>query len=122
MYNTLAIINKGLIENKKNVFVTNTNKSLIISKILYNQGIITNYQVIFNKIKIYFNIVNSKKIFNKIKNYKKLNNNKYVTYKQIKRMFFLQNKHLILTTSIGIITSEVALKNKKGGCILLELI
>lgn len=122
MYNTLSIINKGLIENKKSVFILNTNKNLVISKLLYNQGVITNYQIIFNRIKVVFNLINNNKIFNKLKNYKKLNVNKYVTHKQLKRMFFLHNKYLILTTSIGIITSEFALKNKKGGCILLEFI
>ncbi len=122
MYNSLAILNRGLLEKKKYVLLDNNNKNISLVKIFYNNGYIFNYSIVYNKIKIEFNIFNDKFIFNKLKLYKTANLKKYVTLKQLKRMVFLENKKLILNTSLGILDSNVALKRNIGGCILFEFI
>lgn len=122
MYKILSIINRALIEKKKNVLLPNTVKSLLFCKLLYKQLIISKYIINFNKINIYFNVINNKLIFNRLKTYKHLNTGKYLTYKKLKKVVFVQKKILILTTPVGIISSEMALKYKTGGTILVELI
>lgn len=120
MYNTLAILNRGLIERKKHVILSNTNKNLLIVKIFYSNGYIFNYSILYNKIQVEFNIYNDKLIFNALKTYKSFSTRKYITLKQLKRMVFLENKKLILTTNLGILDSNTALKKNVGGCILFE--
>lgn len=121
MYNAVSILNRGLLEKKKFISLANTNKNLILVKIFYDNGYIFNYNILYNKIQIEFNIYNNRFIFKSLKTYKSLNTKKYVTLKQLKRMVFLENKKLILTTSFGILDSNCALKKNVGGCILFEL-
>lgn len=122
MYNTLSIINKGLLEKKQKITLNYNNKNLLLVKIFYNNGYVFNYNISYNKIEVMFNIFNNKLIFNNLKFYKSLNVRKYITYKQLKRLVFLKNKKLILDTSFGILDSGLALKYRIGGCILFEFI
>ncbi|MFN4152420.1 MAG: hypothetical protein ACK4IX_15880, partial [Candidatus Sericytochromatia bacterium] len=96
MYNAVSILNRGLLEKKKFISLANTNKNLILVKIFYDNGYIFNYNILYNKIQIEFNIYNNRFIFKSLKTYKSLNTKKYVTLKQLKRMVFLENKKLIL--------------------------
>lgn len=121
MHNTLSILNRGLLEKKKNVAINFTNNNLLLVKIFYSNGYVLNYRVLYNKIHLQFNVFNNKFIFNSFKLYKNFNNKKFVTLKQLKRMVYLENKKLILNTSLGILYSSDALKKCVGGSILLEL-
>lgn len=122
MFKVLAIINRGIKEKKKYIYVLNNNTSLDIIKILYKKGYIVNYKFYFNSIKIEFNIYQNKIVINSLKFYNHLNLQKYVTYKQLKRMIFIKNKKLLVSTVNGIIMGDLALKYKIGGLILAEFI
>lgn len=120
MYNILALINKGIKENKKYINIPYSLLNLKIIKLLYEKGYLLNYRLFYNKIKIELNIYENNLIFLNIFFYKNLQMKKFVTYKQLKRLTFVKKKKLLLSTSKGILLNEIALKYRIGGCILIE--
>jgi ribosomal protein S8 len=117
----LAIINRGIKEKKKNIDIPYTPFSISIIKLLYKEGYIFNYIILYNIITIELNIYENKLIINSFKLYKRTNPRIYLNNKQLKKMIFKKNKRLLLSTSKGILSNDKALKYGIGGLILSEI-
>lgn len=122
MFKTLAIINRGIKENKKLIILPNNKLTINIVKILYNNGYISNYFFMYNSIKIELTYYQDHLIINKLKCYNNFNLKKYITYQQLKRMVFFKKKRLLLSTCYGVVMGDLAIKYKTGGYIISEFI
>jgi len=120
MLNIIGLINKGIIEKKKYVKIPYTLTSLKIIKLFYNKGYIFNYEILYNIIQIELNIYENTFVLNNFHFYKSFQLKRHITHKQHKRLFFIKNKKLLLSTSKGLLLSETALKYNIGGCILVD--
>jgi ribosomal protein S8 len=119
LYNIISILN-----NQSGIFITvplNKNNLQLI-KLLYNEGYIQNYVILYldMKIKIEFTYYEGVKVYNGIKLYYKMGDYFYVTYKQLIKLH-KKNKKFIISTCNGLLLSDKAIKYKIGGKILGEL-
>lgn len=117
----LGIINRGLIEKKKNIKIPYYGISHKIVKLLYKEGYIFNYKINYNCIIVENHIKEGKLVSNGIKIYKKLKIRSYIKYKELNKIIIKKNKRYIISTTNGICTSNTALKYKLGGLVLGEI-
>lgn len=99
--------------------VPHTKKNLILSKYLYSQGLIQNFQLIQNQIILQLNyqLIGKKLI-------KKLSKKKIKNALKVKDMVYLTslNSSLVISSSEGYQCVEYLKKNKKGGIPVYKVI
>lgn len=118
-------INTGLKHRQEKVFFHQLKRSVKceqIFKILIQYNIIRGVTFYDSHLKGYWVFFD---FFNKIPNFKLLfkpSLKKTITYKSLKHVFYFKSKTFyILSTSKGIMCSNLALKNKIGGLLLYEV-
>lgn len=94
--------------------------NLNLIKHLYSKGYLFNYKLFYNKIILELNIYENELLLTNFYFYKASQGNRYITYKQLKRLIFKKHKKLLLSTNKGVLFSDIALRYKIGGCILVE--
>jgi len=82
----LALINKGLKQHKKIICIPYSKSSIKIVQLLYDEGYIFTYKIIYNKIILEFNMKEGKLMCNGIRLYKKNNNKSYISYNSLKKI------------------------------------
>jgi len=116
-YNILNISKQHVVK------ILYTKKVLRIIKLFYKIGLINNYFIYKKKhffyLKFSLFFYKNTVFFKNIKIISTSTKKHYITYKTLKLLnFFLKSSILILSTSLGILTHNQALKNKIGGLLL----
>ncbi len=119
--NMLTIIRNGQLSKKDNVIVYHSKIKESITKILFNEGYIKNYSLLFNnkikKILINLKYFLNKPVINIIKRISKPSLRIYNNYNNLP-IIYSNLGTLIISTNLGLLTDKQAYKLKTGGEIL----
>jgi ribosomal protein S8 len=119
----VSVLNQSLQTNKTIFFVPLNRINLLISSLLYKENLIFSYQInyYFNKIKINLNKLDNQFIFYKVRRISKPSRRIYIKLEELKRRSIKENRFYILSTNIGLLTSNEAIKKNISGEILMEI-
>jgi small subunit ribosomal protein S8 len=118
-----SILNQSLQTNKVILFVPLNRMNLLLSSLLYKENLIFSYQVNYyiNKIKIHLNKLDNQFTFYRIRRISKPSRRIYIKIEELKRRAMKEGRFYILSTNIGLITSNEAIKKNISGEILMEI-
>jgi ribosomal protein S8 len=121
--NFVSILNQALKTNKTILFVPNNRINFLICSLLYKENLIYLYQLNYstNKIKIYLNKLDDQFIFTKISRISKPSKRVYYKGEELRRKVVKEGRFYILSTSMGIVTSNEAIKNNIFGEVIMEI-
>jgi ribosomal protein S8 len=118
----LALIKQAVLQKKLYVAVPYCNKIYYVIKLLFKYGFLYSYFIKNNKIEIYFASYKSEYLLHKLLIYYKPTKMTSLSYKNLKKAVYHKNRFFILSTELGICTSNKALQNKLGGNIIIEIL
>jgi ribosomal protein S8 len=121
LYSTLAILNQAVKNKSKLARIPYNKKGLDIIKILYNLGYIVSYNLDFNKIIVELRYYQDNPVLNGFFFYSRPGHVKTISINKLRQVFKRKNKIFILSTSIGICTTQDALRLNIGGILLAEI-
>jgi ribosomal protein S8 len=121
--NFTAIINQAVKTNKNIIFVPYTSVTLNLCSLFYKEGLIYLYQINYREktIKICMNQLDNNFIFRKIHRISKPSKRIYWTISQLKNKVMKEGRYYILSTNVGLITSNQALIKNISGEIWMEI-
>jgi ribosomal protein S8 len=121
--NFVAIINQAVKTNKNTIFVPYTRVTLNLCSLFYREGLIYVYQIDYkeNKIKICINQLDNNFIFFKVRRISKPSRKIYWPINKLKNKVIKEGRFYILSTNIGLITSNQALIKNVSGEIWMEI-
>jgi ribosomal protein S8 len=121
--NFTAVINQAVKTNKNTIFIPYTRITLSLCSLFYKEGLIYLYQINYkeNNIKICMNQLDNNFILKKINRISKPSKRIYWSIDQLKNKVIKEGRYYILSTNVGLITSNQALTRNISGEIWMEI-
>jgi ribosomal protein S8 len=121
--NFVSLLNQALKTNKFIFYVPYNKINFNISSLLYKENLIYSYQINYltKKIKISLNKSDDQYSFNRVIRVSKPSKRIYYNSSDVKRKINKENCFYILSTNIGVITSNEAVKKNTFGEVLMEI-
>lgn len=116
--NLLVTIKIAYSNKNKYAFCINNKFTLTILLLLYKDGLIRNFKIENNLIKIELKYLNNKPLFSKIENISKPSLKQYLSYEDL-LLFNKKFDYFFISTSKGIISSKNLIKNTNNGGLVL---
>lgn len=129
-YDTLSemcvSINRGVLRNQYSILCFKSKLNLYILKVLFQEGLISGYQIKNNKIQIFLKYFFGHALLKKINLISTNTRPIYINYSNLKKKYLYNNKNidgiLILSTIYGLLTHQEALLKKIGGKIICKIL